>query len=86
MSTILIEFFEIKNLFNKFINNNYPNFYNSTDKKIDYLTIENEIVSQLLLIISIIVKDKQSNFKIELKKQIIIESLKLLKKINPSKS
>lgn len=86
MSTILIEFFEIKNLFNKFINNNYPNFYNSTDKKIDYLTIENEIVNQLLLIISIIVEDKQSNFKIELKKQIIIESLKLLKKINPSKS
>jgi hypothetical protein len=85
MSTILIEFFEIKNLFIKLIHNDCSNFYNYSNKKINYLTIEDEIINQLLLIVSIIMKNKQTTCEIELKKQIIIESLKLLKKINPSK-
>lgn len=86
MSSVLIEFFEIKNLFIKFVSNNYNfNFNNYFNKKTNYLTIEDEIINQLLLIISIIIKNKLTNCEIELKKQIITESLKLLKKINPSK-
>lgn len=84
MSTILLEFFEIKSLFIKLINNKYS-FNNYSNKKTNYVTIEDEIIYNLLLIISIIIKSKLNNCEIELKKQIIIESLKLLKKINPSK-
>jgi hypothetical protein len=78
MSTDLIEFLNIKNLFIEFSNNNYQ--FNKNYN----LTIEEEIVCQLLIFISTILKNKIGNCKIELKKQIITESLKLLKKINPS--
>jgi len=78
MSTDLIKFIEIRNLFLNIPNNNYQ------FKKKYNLTIEEEIVCQLLIFISTILKNKISNCEIELKKQIITESLNLLKKIKPS--
>jgi hypothetical protein len=86
MSTDLIEFIEIKNLFIKFINNTNYKFNNCYNNE-NNLTIEDEIISQLLLIISIVIEKQQSNYdyyNFQLKKQIIKESFKLLKKINPS--
>lgn len=82
MSTILLEFFEIENLFLKFVNNyNLKNCYN---KENNYLTIEEEIDYQLIIIISNVIKNQEINFndsKFNLEKQIITESLKLLKKL-----
>jgi hypothetical protein len=69
MSTDLIKFIEIRNLFLNIPNNNYQ------FKKNYNLTIEEEIVCQLLIFISTILKNKISNCEIELKKQIITESL-----------
>jgi len=83
MSTILLEFFEIENLFLKFVNIDLNNNKLSY-KKDNYLTIEDEIINQLLLFITNIIKNKEINFndsKFNLGKQIITESLKLLKNL-----
>ena len=87
MSTDLIEFLDIKNLFITFSNNNnkYKNFH---IKEINNLSIEDSIIYQLIIIISVIIKKQQiynydeNEYKFE--KLIISESKKLLKKIKPS--
>lgn len=87
MSTDLIDFLNIKNLFITFSNNNnkYKNYY---IKKINNLSIEDEIIYQLIIIISIIIKKQQiynyDENEYQFEKIIISESKKLLKKINPS--
>jgi hypothetical protein len=85
MSSDLIEFFEIKNLFIEYLNNNckYKYFY---IREINNLTIEHEIISQLLIFISIIMKKQQTyqyynENEVLIEKKIITESNKLLKKI-----
>jgi hypothetical protein len=87
MSTDLIDFLNIKNLFLKFSNNNYK-YKNCHIKKIDNLSIEDEIIYQLIIIISFIIKkQKIYNYydnEYQFEKIIITESKKLLNKINPS--
>jgi hypothetical protein len=83
MSSDLIEFFEIKNLFIEYLNKcKYKYFYIG---EMNNLTIENEIISQLLIFISIIIKKQQTyNYnenELLIEKKIITESNKLLKKI-----
>ena len=87
MSTILIDFLEIKNSFISLLQNNaFYEYVNYNVEETDYLTIESEIVSQLLIIISSIIK-KRKNYKNNdnksdnFEKKIIIESYKLLNKI-----
>jgi hypothetical protein len=87
MSTDLIEFLNIKNLFITFSNNNnkYKNYH---VKEINNLSIEDAIIYQLIIIISVIIKKQQTyNYddnEYKLEKTVITESTKLLKKINPS--
>lgn len=85
MSSDLIEFFEIKKLFLEFLNNNCKYNYFHIEE-INNLTIENEIISQLLIFISIIMKKQQTyqyynENEVLIEKKIITESNKLLKKI-----
>ena len=85
MSSDLIEFFEIKKLFIEFLNNNHK-YKHFQIGEINNLTIENEIISQLLIFISIIMKKQQTyQYYNEnehlIEKKIITESNKLLKKI-----
>lgn len=85
MSTDLIEFIEIENLFIKFANNCDVNKYYETENIC--LTIEEEIIIQLRIIILTVMKNQKTNYndcQIKLGKYIIKESLKLLKKINKS--
>jgi hypothetical protein len=87
MSTDLIDFLNIKNLFITFSNNNnkYKNYH---VKEINNLSIEDAIIHQLIIIISAIIKKQQTyNYddnEYQIEKKIITESKKLLKKINPS--
>ena len=87
MSTDLIDFLNIKNLFITFSNNNnkYKNYH---IKEINNLSIEDAIIHQLIIIISAIIKKQQiynyDENEYQFEKQIITESTKLLKKINPS--
>ena len=85
MSTDLIEFLNIKNLFLKFSSNNYK-YKNYYIKENNNLSIEDEIISQLLIFISIIIKKQQmyhyDENEYQFEKIIITESNKLLKKIN----
>jgi hypothetical protein len=87
MSTDLIDFLNIKNLFITFSNNNnkYKNYH---VKEINNLSIEDAIIHQLIIIISAIIKKQQTyNYddnEYQFEKKIITESKKLLKKINPS--
>jgi hypothetical protein len=87
MSTDLTEFLDIKKLFLKFSNNNYK-YKNYHIKEINNLSIEDAIIYQLIIIISAIIKKQQTyNYdenEYQFEKQIITESTKLLKKINPS--
>jgi len=87
MSTYLIEFLDIKNLFLKFSNNNYK-YKNYHIKEINNFSIEDEIIYQLIIIISIVTKKQQihnyDDNEYQFEKIIITESKKLLKKINPS--
>jgi hypothetical protein len=87
MSTDLIDFLDIKNLFLKFSNNNYK-YKNYHIKEINNLSIEDAIIYQLIIIISAIIKKQQTyNYdenEYQFEKQIITESTNLLKKINPS--
>jgi hypothetical protein len=87
MSTDLIEFLDIKNLFLEFSNNNYK-YKNCHIKEINNLSIEDEIIYQLIIIILIVIKKQQTyNYddnEYQFEKIIITESTKLLKKINPS--
>jgi hypothetical protein len=90
MSTDLIEFLNIKNLFIKLLNSNKNNYkylsYHS--EEINNLSIEDTIIYHLIIIISVIVKKQQTyNYddnEYQFEKIIITESTKLLKKINPS--
>jgi len=88
MSNDLIDFLNIKNLFIKFSNNNnkYKNYHTT---EINNLSIEDAIIHQLIIIISVIIKKQQiynyqDNDEYQFEKKIITESKKLLKKINPS--